>query len=130
MGIIELEEGWSYMMTGVSKIALILEGNDESFEAEQYMNLYRYVVLYNFCCLTTVLYCMDTDHSGFLCDIYSTIYNMCVQKPPNDYSEQLYYRYRQLIEDYAEQMVECEEPKFSFGFDSWIYAKVANCLIF
>ncbi|VVA89777.1 unnamed protein product [Arabis nemorensis] len=73
--IIELDEGWSFMMTGVSKIARILEGKDESFESEQYINL------------------------------YTTIYDMCIQKPPKDYSQQLYDKYREVIEDYAKETV-------------------------
>lgn len=34
-----------------------------------------------------------------------TIYNMCTQKPPNDYSEQLYTRYRQSFSVYITERV-------------------------
>ncbi|KAH9328425.1 hypothetical protein KI387_000533, partial [Taxus chinensis] len=34
-----------------------------------------------------------------------TIYNMCTQKPPQDYSQQLYDRYRESFEDYITSMV-------------------------
>ncbi|ESQ36634.1 hypothetical protein EUTSA_v10009855mg [Eutrema salsugineum] len=74
--IIELDQGWSEMKIGVSKLIRILEGKPEpSFESEQYMNL------------------------------YTTIYNMCTQKPPFDYSEQLYERYRGVYEDYNKKTV-------------------------
>ncbi|VVA89806.1 unnamed protein product [Arabis nemorensis] len=74
--IIELDKGWSYMLTGVTKLIKILEGEDEpGFDSYHYMHL------------------------------YTTVYHMCVQKPPYDYAEQLYDRYRQVIEDYAKQTV-------------------------
>ena len=34
-----------------------------------------------------------------------TIYNMCTQKPPNDYSEQLYTRYRESFSMYIKERV-------------------------
>ena len=34
-----------------------------------------------------------------------TIYNMCTQKPPNDYSEQLYNRYRDSFSLYTTEKV-------------------------
>ena len=34
-----------------------------------------------------------------------TIYNMCTQKPPNDYSEQLYTRYRESFSVYIKERV-------------------------
>lgn len=39
-----------------------------------------------------------------------TIYNMCTQKPPNDYSEQLYTRYRESFSVYIRERV-----RFSFN---------------
>ena len=42
----------------------------------------------------------------FLLDfICSTIYNMCTQKPPHDYSQQLYDKYRESFEEYITSMV-------------------------
>jgi hypothetical protein len=35
----------------------------------------------------------------------STIYNMCTQKPPYDYSEQLYNRYREAFNTYIHDKV-------------------------
>jgi hypothetical protein len=37
----------------------------------------------------------------------STIYNMCTQKPPYDYSEQLYQRYRDAFNNYISDAVRC-----------------------
>jgi cullin 1 len=34
-----------------------------------------------------------------------TIYNMCTQKPPHDYSQQLYDKYRESFEEYITSMV-------------------------
>eukprot|EP00775_Hariotina_reticulata_P008401 gene8401-8585_t len=73
---IELEEGWASMQQGINKLIRLLEGEQESqFNAEQYMML------------------------------YTTIYNMCTQKPPYDYSEQLYQRYREAFNNYINDKV-------------------------
>eukprot|EP00879_Flechtneria_rotunda_P005254 GHRR01005539.1.p1 GENE.GHRR01005539.1~~GHRR01005539.1.p1 ORF type:complete len:335 (+),score=120.01 GHRR01005539.1:715-1719(+) len=73
---IELEEGWASMQQGINKLVRLLEGETESqFNAEQYMML------------------------------YTTIYNMCTQKPPYDYSEQLYQRYREAFNNYINDKV-------------------------
>ncbi|KAI8467553.1 MAG: Cullin [Monoraphidium minutum] len=73
---VELEEGWKDMQAGIDKLIRILEGENESqFNAEQYMKL------------------------------YTTIYNMCTQKPPYDYSEQLYGRYREAFNAYINDKV-------------------------
>eukprot|EP00879_Flechtneria_rotunda_P010711 GHRR01011193.1.p1 GENE.GHRR01011193.1~~GHRR01011193.1.p1 ORF type:complete len:707 (+),score=276.31 GHRR01011193.1:915-3035(+) len=37
--------------------------------------------------------------------LYTTIYNMCTQKPPYDYSEQLYQRYREAFNNYINDKV-------------------------
>ena len=36
---------------------------------------------------------------------YRTIYNMCTQKPPHDYSQQLYDKYREAFEEYITSTV-------------------------
>lgn len=36
-----------------------------------------------------------------------TIYNMCTQKPPHDYSEQLYIKYGEAFERYIKDKVRC-----------------------
>ncbi|CAJ2653878.1 cullin-1-like [Trifolium pratense] len=38
-------------------------------------------------------------------NLYSIIYNMCTQKPPYDYSQQLYENYKKIFEDYIKSMV-------------------------
>ena len=37
--------------------------------------------------------------------MYRTIYNMCTQKPPHDYSQQLYDKYRESFEEYITSTV-------------------------
>lgn len=35
----------------------------------------------------------------------STIYNMCTQKPPNDYSQQLYDKYKEAFQEHINSTV-------------------------
>ncbi|XP_059632713.1 cullin-1 isoform X1 [Cornus florida] len=68
---IDLEQGWDFMQKGITKLKNILEGLPEpQFSSEDYMML------------------------------YTTIYNMCTQKPPHDYSQQLYEKYQESFEEY------------------------------
>ncbi|KAE8650386.1 cullin-1 [Cucumis sativus] len=68
---IDLEQGWDFMQKGITKLKNILEGLPEpQFSSEDYMML------------------------------YTTIYNMCTQRFPNDYSHQLYDKYRESFEEY------------------------------
>ncbi|KAK9809634.1 hypothetical protein WJX73_009175 [Symbiochloris irregularis] len=73
---IELEAGWNYMESGIRKLIRLLEKEpEEQFKPDLYMML------------------------------YTTIYNMCTQKPPHDYSEQLYVRYREAFAKYIDERV-------------------------
>ncbi|KAL6178405.1 hypothetical protein ACLB2K_049923 [Fragaria x ananassa] len=68
---IEFDEGWEFLQKGITKLKRILEGLPETqFSSEEYMKL------------------------------YSTIYKMCTQDPLNDYSQQLYDKYRETFEVY------------------------------
>lgn len=61
---------------GIDKLIKILEDDPTScFTAEEYMTL------------------------------YTTTYNMCTQKAPHEYSEELYQRYRKVFEDYLTDIV-------------------------
>ncbi|KAL7123838.1 hypothetical protein ABFS83_14G009600 [Erythranthe nasuta] len=74
--IIEFDEGWDFVQKGITKLKKILEGLPEpQFTSEESMSLYM------------------------------TIYNMCTQKPPHDYSEELYVKYRELFEEYIASTV-------------------------
>ncbi|XP_041016781.1 cullin-1 [Juglans microcarpa x Juglans regia] len=74
--IIDLDQGWAYMLKGITKLKRILEGLPEDpFSSEDYIVL------------------------------YTTIYNMCTQKPPHDYSQQLYDMYREVFDEYIASMV-------------------------
>ncbi|KAI7748684.1 hypothetical protein M8C21_000333 [Ambrosia artemisiifolia] len=76
-GPINLEEGWGLMQKGITKLKNILEDIPEvaPFSSQEYMELYQIV------------------------------FNMCTQKPPHDYSQQLYDKYRETIEEYITSMV-------------------------
>nr|GMC74300.1 cullin-1-like isoform X1 [Ipomoea batatas] len=37
--------------------------------------------------------------------LYTTVYRMCTQKPPHDYSQQLYDKYRESFEEYITSTV-------------------------
>ncbi|KAG8372963.1 hypothetical protein BUALT_Bualt12G0121700 [Buddleja alternifolia] len=68
---IYFEQGWDFMQKGITKLKNILEGLPEpQFSSEDYMMLYE------------------------------TIFNMSTQKRPFDYSQQLYDKYRESIEEY------------------------------
>ncbi|KAK4376319.1 hypothetical protein RND71_006996 [Anisodus tanguticus] len=82
MKTIELEEGWEFMQKGITKLKKILEGSPDSFSSEEYMMLYTVLNLKN-----------------------STIYNMCTQKPPHDYSQHLYEKYKEAFEEYINSTV-------------------------
>ncbi|KAL2608272.1 hypothetical protein R1flu_026845 [Riccia fluitans] len=74
--VIELEAGWTTMQKGITKLRNLLEGvPEQQFNSEEYMML------------------------------YTTIYDMCTQKPPQDYSQQLYDRYKESFEEYINTMV-------------------------
>ncbi|KAI3804647.1 hypothetical protein L1987_26348 [Smallanthus sonchifolius] len=73
---INLEQGRDFMQKGITKLKNILEGLPEpQFSSEEYMML------------------------------YTTIYNMCTQKPPHDYSQQLYDKYRESFQEYITSTV-------------------------
>ncbi|KAF8394538.1 hypothetical protein HHK36_020749 [Tetracentron sinense] len=73
---IDLEQGWEFMQKGITKLKNILEGHPEpQFSSKEYILL------------------------------YTTIYNMCTQKPPHDYSQQLYDKYRESFEEYITSTV-------------------------
>lgn len=64
------------MESGIKKLKRLLEGEpEEQFKPDLYMML------------------------------YTTIYNMCTQKPPHDYSEQLYERYKESFNTYITERV-------------------------
>ncbi|KAF7027241.1 hypothetical protein CFC21_039302 [Triticum aestivum] len=73
---IALEDGWREMEAGIARLKRILHGVDGvSFTSKEYIHL------------------------------YTMIFNMCTQKPPYDYSEQLYKRYKQALEEYIKSAV-------------------------
>ena len=51
---------------------------------------------------------------GMLC---RTIYNMCTQKPPHDYSEQLYIRYKTAFTVYVAEKVRLPQTTSTASFE-------------
>jgi len=79
--LITLEDGWAKLKSqGVLKIQEILEDLSE--------NVFRISI-------TTEEYS----------SLYTTVYSMCTQKPPNNWSEQLYHNYCASVKEYLSQKV-------------------------
>ncbi|PRQ18301.1 putative cullin protein, neddylation [Rosa chinensis] len=73
---IEFNEGWEFIQEGIKKLKRIVEGSPEpDFNSEERMTL------------------------------YNTIYNMCTQRPPFDYSQRLYDKYGETFEEYITSAV-------------------------
>ncbi|XP_045833452.1 cullin-1-like [Trifolium pratense] len=73
---IDLDQGWAHMQSGIAKLKRILEGLPEpQFSSEEYMMM------------------------------YTTIYNLCTQKPPSDYSQQIYDKYKGCFDEYIRTKV-------------------------
>eukprot|EP00191_Tetraselmis_sp_GSL018_P009710 CAMPEP_0177609228 /NCGR_PEP_ID=MMETSP0419_2-20121207/18950_1 /TAXON_ID=582737 /ORGANISM="Tetraselmis sp., Strain GSL018" /LENGTH=732 /DNA_ID=CAMNT_0019104085 /DNA_START=252 /DNA_END=2450 /DNA_ORIENTATION=+ len=82
------------MQHGITKLKRLLEGEpEEQFNVEEYMNL------------------------------YTTIYDMCTQKPPHDYSEQLYIRYREAFNQYIMEKV---LPSLLDHYDEYLLQELVN----
>ena len=79
--VIPLEEGWKKLREGgVLKIQEILEDlGDGQYSTE----------------ITTEEYS----------SLYTTVYTMCTQKPPNNWSENLYQNYCEAIKDYLSSRI-------------------------
>jgi cullin 1 len=99
---IDLEQGWDFMQKGITKLKNILEGLPEpQFSSEDYMMLYTYSFLCFRFEINLVLIECSFLWKLFILEFYCrTIYNMCTQKPPNDYSQPLYDKYKESFEEY------------------------------
>ncbi|GKU86773.1 hypothetical protein SLEP1_g1253 [Rubroshorea leprosula] len=74
--IIEWDQGWDCIQKGITKLKRILEEQpEEQLSSEEYL------------------------------EIWTTIYTMCTQKRPHDYSQQLYNKYREAFEEYITSTV-------------------------
>lgn len=76
--VIELDVGWSNINTnGILRLQRIIQGGlKESFSNQEYLNL------------------------------YNTVYQMCIQKPPNCFTTQLYDRFEQSVCKYFDEVSE------------------------
>ncbi|RLM86058.1 cullin-1-like [Panicum miliaceum] len=74
--VVELEEGWRFLAAGVAKIRRTVEADGEF------------------------------PLSGVeLLELYTTVFDMCTQKPPQDYSGDLYERYKEGTDNYVKSTV-------------------------
>ncbi|KAK3160848.1 hypothetical protein QOZ80_1BG0065810 [Eleusine coracana subsp. coracana] len=74
--VIELDKGWAAMCVGFEKLKSIIAGEvGVFFKSDEYINL------------------------------YTTVYNMCTQKPPHDYSQQLYEKYKEAFDEYIRNTI-------------------------
>ncbi|KAL0725132.1 hypothetical protein Bca4012_039731 [Brassica carinata] len=73
---IDFAQGWRTMQIGISKLENYVEGiPGHSLNGEQYIIL------------------------------YTTVYDMCTQKPPHNHAEKLYNKYREVLEEYTNSTV-------------------------
>ncbi|KAI9200737.1 hypothetical protein LWI28_012553 [Acer negundo] len=68
---IDLEQGWEFLQKGITKLKNILEGLPEPRLSIEDIMMF-----------------------------HATIYNMCTQEHPHDYSQPLYDKYRESFEEY------------------------------
>uniref|UniRef100_A0A2N9EC23 Cullin family profile domain-containing protein n=1 Tax=Fagus sylvatica TaxID=28930 RepID=A0A2N9EC23_FAGSY len=84
MTTIELDQGWESIENVITKLKSVLEwspGLDGSPKPE------------------------FTVEEGMMIYSHRTVYEMCRQKPPHDYSQQLYDKYREVFEEYISSTV-------------------------
>ncbi|KAK1385178.1 Cullin-1 [Heracleum sosnowskyi] len=91
---VKLDEGLASLMKGVKKLEDILEGSQHrQFTSEEYM------------------------------EAYTSVYNMCTQKPPHDYSQQLYDKYLDVFKEYINSTV---LPALSQKHDVFLLRELAK----
>ncbi|RLN36363.1 Cullin-1 [Panicum miliaceum] len=83
-GVVELEEGWRFLAAGVAKIRRTVEAGGE----------------------------FPLSSVEFL-ELYTTVFNMCTQKPPHDYSSDLYERYKEDTDTYVKSTFPRPLPHYS-----------------
>ncbi|KAK1280385.1 Cullin-1 [Acorus gramineus] len=103
---IDWEEGWAIMEEAMMKLTNLLEGFPETqFTSADYMRFYQYFLS---CPKQPLLLWVPFQFSSYvlgLDELRRTAYQMCIQKPPHDYSALLYERFRTSIEDYVADKV-------------------------
>ncbi|XP_074345657.1 cullin-1-like [Apium graveolens] len=92
--IVKLDEGVAILMRGVKKLERILEGlHDLQFTSDEYI------------------------------EAYTSVYNLCTQKPPHDYSQQLYEKYLDVFKEYIDSTV---LPSLSQKHDVFMLRELAK----
>lgn len=122
---IKLEEGMECVHKGLNKLKVMIEGERGSFTSDEYVMLYTYpwhslrlesmlsslIGPFHLLLLFVLSSCLN---KSLLNSTNSTIYNMCTQKAPHDYSQQLYDKYKEAVEDYILTIVR------NFGYLNFI----------
>ena len=85
---------------GIQKLKRLLEQEpgETNFTPDLYMHLYTCAAL-----SLDLLFAALAAACAEGRTLRRTIYNMCTQKPPHDYSEELYARYRESFERYIQE---------------------------
>ncbi|CAD6225618.1 unnamed protein product [Miscanthus lutarioriparius] len=115
--IMGLEEGWSFVATGLSNIRRATDGGGEGLSSEEYMQVFTYVLH----CTALIYSIFEATWFSFLgspspvttplseCVLGiargRTVYCMYTQASPHNYSEQLYQRYKEDLDDYIKSNV-------------------------
>ena len=103
--LVELEEGWSKIqegaiercVQGAPRARCVCSGPHATHTANV--------------CVRRLQGILEDDLTGHKFDnkeymtYFTLVYNMCTQKPPHNYSEQLYQRYKKAISDYLNSAV-------------------------
>ncbi|KAF9604485.1 hypothetical protein IFM89_006807, partial [Coptis chinensis] len=111
--IILWEDGWGTIQEGFAKLVQLVDGkHSDPFSSDEYMKYYTYplnyflVPIYVIGCL---IYVKRIYESSLLAISFTNLnrvtYNMCVQRPPYDYTGKLYDNYKILIEGYMTSTV-------------------------
>jgi cullin 1 len=89
--VVQLEEGWSKIRTeGIDRLEHFLDTGEIPPDVQQPSDPTKPKKVF-----TTLSYS----------ELYTTVYNMCTQRAPNNWSEQLYTRYGEAMLKYAQRQV-------------------------
>lgn len=100
--------GFAQVSEGIEKLKGLLEGQPSTsqFNAQEYMNLYTFAPSIDVASMPLLcILAIGIAHWHHLPRLCRTIYNMCTQKPPHDFSQSLYDRYNSTFEHYLQHSV-------------------------
>jgi hypothetical protein len=89
------------------------------------MRTFLFLILWPNFCFFLRIRCNWDEFLLYLCLFWSmflycrTIYNMCTQKPPNDYSQPLYDKYKEAFEEYIVSTVSSTSTTIYIALRLW-----------